>query len=94
MKSRSRLLRIKEVSEWINVSQSSIYKWVEQGRFPPPIKLGNKETKRQSARWIIEDVEEWIEGKRVYNWGESNDGTTDDTKNDSNTVQESTGSND
>jgi len=65
MKSHSKLLRIKEVSEWINVSQSSIYKWVEQGRFPPPIKLGDDETKRQSARWVEEDIEDWIDNKRM-----------------------------
>jgi len=52
------------VSEWINVSHSSIYKWVEQGRFPPPIKLGDDETKRQSARWVEEDIEQWIKNKR------------------------------
>ena len=64
MKSHSKLLRIREVSEWINVSHSSIYKWVEQGRFPPPIKLGDDETKRQSARWVEEDIEQWIKNKR------------------------------
>jgi excisionase family DNA binding protein len=39
-------LRIKEVAEWIGVSQSAIYKWSAEGRFPAPIKLGGGDQKR------------------------------------------------
>ena len=63
----SKLMKVSELTEWLNVSESAIYKWVQQGRFPKPIKLGDSATNRHSSRWIREDVEEWLEGKRVYN---------------------------
>jgi prophage regulatory protein len=63
MTSRSRLLRIKEVAQWIGVSQSAIYKWSAEGRFPAPIKLGGDDQKRVAARWLEEDIQRWIQEK-------------------------------
>ena len=37
MTSRSKLLGVREVAEWIGVSQSAIYKWVTAGRFLRPL---------------------------------------------------------
>ena len=62
----SKLMKVSEITEWLNVSESAIYKWVQQGRFPKPIKLGDSTTKRHSSRWIREEVEEWLERKRIY----------------------------
>ena len=64
MTSHSRLLRIKEVAQWIGVSQSAIYKWAAEGRFPAPIKLGGDDQKRVAARWLEEDIQQWIQEKR------------------------------
>jgi prophage regulatory protein len=64
MTSRSKLLGVREVAEWIGVSQSAIYKWVADGRFPPPIKLGGEDQKRIAVRWLEEDVQQWIQEKR------------------------------
>ena len=61
MTSRSKLLRIKEVAQWIGVSQSAIYKWSAEGRFPAPIKLGGDDQKRVAARWLEEDIQQWIQ---------------------------------
>ena len=61
MTSRSKLLRIREVAEWLGVSQSAIYKWVAEGRFPPPVKLGDESQKRVASRWIEAEVQKWIE---------------------------------
>ena len=63
MTSHSRLLRIKEVAQWIGVSQSAIYKWSAEGRFPAPIKLGGDDQKRVAARWLEEDIQQWIQEK-------------------------------
>ena len=63
MTSRSRLLRIKEVAQWIGVSQSAIYKWSAEGRFPGPIKLGGDDQKRVAARWLEEDIQRLIQEK-------------------------------
>jgi|AntAceMinimDraft_13_1070369.scaffolds.fasta_scaffold05961_4 prophage regulatory protein len=64
MTSHSKLLRIKEVAQWLGVSQSAIYKWSAEGRFPAPIKLGGEDRKRVAARWMEEDIQKWIEEKR------------------------------
>jgi prophage regulatory protein len=63
MTSHSRLLRIKEVAQWLGVSQSAIYKWSAEGRFPAPIKLGGNDQKRVAARWLEEDIQRWIQEK-------------------------------
>ena len=64
MTSRSRLLRIKEVAQWIGVSQSAIYKWSAEGLFPAPIKLGGDDQKRVAARWLEEDIQQWIQERK------------------------------
>ena len=61
MKSRSKLLRIGEVSEWLNISRSTIYKWVNDGEFPEPGVLGQDDGKRSATRWREEEVQEWLE---------------------------------
>ena len=61
MKSRSKLLRIGEVSEWLNISRSTIYKWVYDGEFPEPVVLGQDDGKRSATRWREEEVQEWLE---------------------------------
>ena len=61
MKSRSKLLRIGEVSEWLNISRSTIYKWVNDGEFPEPEVLGQDDGKRSATRWREEEVQEWLE---------------------------------
>ena len=49
------LLSIKEVSELIGKSQSSIHQYVKEGLFPEQLKLG------ASARWKLTEVLAWIE---------------------------------
>ena len=64
MTSRSKLLKIGDVSEWLGVARSTIYKWIEEGRFPPPIKIGEKDRARVAARWEEATVQQWIEDRR------------------------------
>lgn len=35
-----KFLRLPEVCDRVGVSRRQIYRWVADGRFPPPIKLG------------------------------------------------------
>lgn len=61
----SKLMKISEISEWLNVSESAIYKWVNEERFPKPIKFGlEAKRKRMSARWTREDIEDWLERQK------------------------------
>ena len=64
MTSHSNLLRVKDVAAILSVSESAIYKWVAEGRFPKPIKLSDADAKRASSRWHYEDIEAWLEARR------------------------------
>ena len=63
MTSRSKLLRVGEVSEWLNVSRSTIYKWVHDGEFPEPVVLGQDDGKRSASRWKEDEVIEWLDSR-------------------------------
>jgi len=56
---RSRkFLRLPSVSERVGLSRSQIYKLIQQGEFPEPIKLGPK-----ISVWIEEKLEAWMDAK-------------------------------
>ena len=50
-----RMLRIKHVCERVSVSKSTIWQWVKDGKFPPPIKLSSRCTV-----WLESDLDNWI----------------------------------
>jgi prophage regulatory protein len=49
-----RLIRLAEVSKMIGLGRSSKYRYVSEGRFPAPIKVGER-----SVRWKLSDVLAW-----------------------------------
>jgi prophage regulatory protein len=49
-----RLLRLAEVSTMIGLKRSAIYRYVAEGSFPAPIKVGER-----SVRWKLTDVLAW-----------------------------------
>ena len=49
-----RLIRLAEVSSMIGLKRSSIYRYVSEGKFPSPIKVGER-----SVRWKLADVLAW-----------------------------------
>ena len=57
-------MKAKEVAQWLHVSESAIYKWVKENRFPKPIKLGDPDSKRSSSRWSRKEIEKWLEQLR------------------------------
>jgi len=50
------ILRLKEVTSLTGLSRSSIYAFMNAGRFPPSIRLGER-----SVGWLAADIEAWIE---------------------------------
>tara|TARA_B100000989_G_C19308496_1_gene371487 strand:- start:152 stop:397 length:246 start_codon:yes stop_codon:yes gene_type:complete len=51
-----------EISNWIKVSKSTVYKWVKDGQFPRPVMLGKPE-KNGTARWIRSDIIQWLSSR-------------------------------
>lgn len=53
-----RLLRRAEVEERTSLRKSTIYKWIERGTFPAPVRLGG-----MVAVWPESDIEAWIDAQ-------------------------------
>lgn len=51
--------RVSQLVEMLNVSKSSIYLWVSQGKFPKSFKIGGG-----TSVWSDLDISEWIEEKK------------------------------
>lgn len=53
--SAQRLLRLKDVRSITGLGRSTIYRWMETGRFPKPVRLGPR-----SVAWIDYEIEAWV----------------------------------
>lgn len=53
----SRILRFKQVAALVGLGKSSIYRKVQEGTFPKPIKLGSE----RASGWISTEVYDWID---------------------------------
>jgi len=49
-------LTVKEVSAHVGIGVSTVWKFVRQGEFPRPIKIGQNIT-----RWRLSEVKAWME---------------------------------
>ena len=49
-----RLITIKEVTQIVGFKRSTIYKFIQQNKFPSPLKIG------KSSRWKLTDIQKWI----------------------------------
>ena len=47
-------LDVKTTANRFGVSPATIWRWVREGRFPAPVKLGDNIT-----RWRVADIVEW-----------------------------------
>jgi prophage regulatory protein len=51
------LLRMKNVKELLGVSAGTVYRWISEGTFPRPVRVGER-----SVRWRLDDLEAWRDG--------------------------------
>ena len=57
----NRLLRVGEVADLLGVSRSYVYKLSQNSdSFPKPIVLGPEDNKRSSSRWVLSEIEDWV----------------------------------
>ena len=54
-----RMLKVPQVLDRCSISRSTLYLWVSQGSFPPPVQLGPRR-----IAWRESEVQEWMESKR------------------------------
>ena len=50
-----RLLRRREVEQMVGLSRTSIYRLMDSGNFPHPIRVGPR-----AVRWRLRDIKEWM----------------------------------
>lgn len=51
----ARLIRLKEVQCRVGLSRSTIYRWMAEGTFPKPVRLGG-----HAVAWVLSDIDQWI----------------------------------
>ncbi|SHE75090.1 transcriptional regulator, AlpA family [Modicisalibacter ilicicola DSM 19980] len=51
-----KLIRIKVVMDRTGLARSTIYKYISQGGFPKPTKLGTR-----AVAWLESEIEDWIQ---------------------------------
>lgn len=54
-----KVLRVKQAAEMLSVSKAILYDWVRAGKFPKPIKLGQR-----AAGWTLEQIEQWLKERQ------------------------------
>ena len=55
-----RLLRRRQVEEITGMSRSSIYRLMQDGEFPRPVRIGPA-----AVRWRVSDLSAWLESRPV-----------------------------
>jgi prophage regulatory protein len=56
--STGRILRWPELQHKVGYSRSNVYRLIDQGHFPPPIKLGAR-----AVGWLESEVNAWIQDR-------------------------------
>jgi len=54
----NKFLRLKDVRKITNLSRSSIYRFVQDGTFPRPVKLGQR-----SSAWVESEINQWADDR-------------------------------
>ena len=49
------MLNLVEVTDRLKITRTTVYRWIESGKFPKPIKLSET-----TNRWLLSDIEKWI----------------------------------
>lgn len=55
-----KLLKLKDIIVMTSLSKASVYRQMNAGTFPLPIRIGPR-----SVSWILSEIEEWIESKKA-----------------------------
>jgi predicted DNA-binding transcriptional regulator AlpA len=51
---RDRMIRRTEIAKLLKVSTQTVKRWVDTGKFPPPVYVGGMQ------RWIVRHINEWF----------------------------------
>lgn len=54
-----KMLSVKDVSEYLQVTPAAVYKWVKEEKMPAPLRLG--QGSRPTLRWSPDTINAWIQ---------------------------------
>lgn len=54
----NRFLRLREVLHRTGLGRSTVYRWMDEGRFPRSVRLGGR-----SVAWIEHEIDEWLQDR-------------------------------
>ncbi|HHF0535539.1 TPA: helix-turn-helix transcriptional regulator [Vibrio alginolyticus] len=54
----TRLIRLKEVMAITGLSRSSIYRYIDEGRFPEAVSIGSR-----TVAWVDREIFQWVESR-------------------------------
>ena len=60
MPQSDRLLRRRQVEEMTGLSRSSVYRLMQDGEFPRPVRVGSN-----AVRWRLSDIVNWLESRPI-----------------------------
>ena len=53
-----RFLRLREGLQRTGLGRSTVYRWMDEGRFPKSVRLGGR-----SVGWIEHEIDEWLQDR-------------------------------
>jgi prophage regulatory protein len=53
-----KLIKLKQVMECTGLARSTVYKFMAEGQFPKPVKLGVR-----MVAWVETEIQEWVREK-------------------------------
>ncbi|MFT9016446.1 MAG: AlpA family phage regulatory protein [Acetobacter sp.] len=56
MTNTDRMMTRKEVEQMINIKCTTIYRWMQEGTFPSPVRFSSR-----CVRWRESDVRNWVD---------------------------------
>ena len=53
-----KLLRMRDLTAEYGFTPATVYRWISEGAFPPPINLGSN-----SVAWHRQEIEDWLQSR-------------------------------
>ena len=53
-----RFIRLREVLHRTGLGRSTVYRWMDEGRFPKSVRLGGR-----SIAWIEHEIDDWLQSR-------------------------------
>mgnify|MGYP001207475013 FL=1 len=62
-KKNTSLLKLSDVTDWLQVSHSWVYTNMKDGDFPKPIIMGTSSRSSAATRWDKDEIQKWLDSR-------------------------------